>query len=117
MSTLKPHESRWQALLDVTLVPATAHLPAAVRAERRDVDARRALVCRIHGEFSEMRGLALTGEQAAKLFGLAPEIVSRILEQLTEARVLCQKSDGRFAFAIEASPGTVRKSGAFRWSA
>ena len=117
MSTRKPHDSSWQALLDVTLVPAAAHLPAAVRAERRDVDARRALVCRIYGEFSEMRGLSLTREQAARLFGLAPEIVSRILEQLTEARVLCQKSDARFAFPIEASPETIRKSSAIRWSA
>ena len=116
MSARKPHESRWQALLDITLVPAVAHLPEAVRAERRDVKARHALVCRIYGEFAEMRGLSLTLLQAARLFGLPPAIVSRILEQLTDAHVLCQTSDGQFALHLEeSSVRPVRKSSAFRW--
>ena len=103
MSARKPYESRWQALLDITLVPATAHLPSTVSAERRDVKARHALVYRIYGEFAEMQGLSLTREQAARLFGLPPPIVSRILEQLTEARVLCQTSDGRFGLRVDES--------------
>jgi hypothetical protein len=103
MSARKPHESRWQALLDITLVPVAAHLPSTVRAERRDVNARHALVNRICGEFAEMQGQWLTREQAARLFGLPPPIVSRILEQLTHARVLYQTSDGRFALRIDES--------------
>jgi hypothetical protein len=111
MSVRKPHESRWQAILDITLVPAAAHLPSTVRAERRDGKARHALVCRIYGEFAEMQGLSLKREQAARLFGLPPPVVSRILEQLTDAHVLCQRSDGRFALRVEESAvNTVRRS-------
>ena len=46
MSVNKPRESAWQA-----------HLPAVVRVERRDLEGRRALLCRIYSEFAEMRGL------------------------------------------------------------
>ena len=97
MTKRSPLESRWQALLDIRFVPAAAHLPATVPAERRDVAARHALVRRIHSEFEEMPGLLLTLHQAARLFGLRPDIVSRIFGRLTDARVLCQRSDGLFA--------------------
>jgi CRP-like cAMP-binding protein len=96
-----PLEPRWQAILDVALVPAVARLPAAVPVERRDTTARHALLCRIHSEFEEMRGLSLTRAQAAKMFGLPPEIASRILERLIDARVLRERSDGRFALRVE----------------
>jgi DNA-binding MarR family transcriptional regulator len=93
MAKRKPIESRWQALLNITLKPAVARLPAAVREERRDVAARHALLCRIHNEFEEMPGLSLTPRQAARLFGLPPDTVSRILERLTDARVLRKRHD------------------------
>jgi len=96
MAKRKPIESRWQALLNTTLKPAVARLPSAVRNERRDVAARHALLCRIHSEFEEMPGLSLTPRQAAKLFGLPPDIVSRILERLARARVLHKRRDGQF---------------------
>jgi hypothetical protein len=112
MTVRKPHESAWQALLDITFVPAAAHLPA-VRAERRDLRARHALVCRIYGEFAEMLGLSLTLEQAAKLFGLHFDVVSRILERLTDARVLCCRSDGQFALPVEES--SVKRISGFSW--
>jgi hypothetical protein len=94
-------DAKWQALLDIKLVPVAARLPAAVPAERRDVAARDALVRRIHSEFEEMPGLLLTARQAARFFGLRPDIVSRILARLLDARVLCQKRDGQFARRIE----------------
>jgi hypothetical protein len=97
----KPLESRWRAVLDIRLTPAVARLPASVPAERRNVAARHALVYRIHSEFQEMPGLSLTVGQAVKIFGLPPDIVSRILERLTEARVLRQRSDGQFALRVE----------------
>jgi DNA-binding IclR family transcriptional regulator len=103
MGKRKPLESRAPAIPDIKLVPAVARLPAAVPAERRDVAARHALLCRIHGEFEEMPGLSLTLGQAAKLFGLPPDIASRILERLTDARVLRQKGDGQFALYVEKS--------------
>ena len=99
----KPLESSWQAILDLTLVPVVARLPAAVRAERRDVAGRHALLCRIHSEFEEMPGLSLTTGQAARLFGLSPDIAFRILDRLTEAQVLRQSSDGQFALRMEES--------------
>ena len=97
----KPHESRWQALQKINLVPASAQLPEAVPAERRNVGARHALLCRIHGEFEEMRGLSVTPEQAARLFGLSPDITSRVLGQLTEAQILRRRNDGQFALRGE----------------
>jgi DNA-binding transcriptional ArsR family regulator len=65
------------------------------------VAARDALACRIHSEFEEMPGLLLTVRQAARLFGLRPDIVSRILTRLMEARVLSQRRDGQFARRLE----------------
>src|SRR5713101_1115326 len=99
----KPLESTWQTILDLTFVPAVAHLPEAVLTDRRDVAARHALLCRIHGEFAEMPGLSLTAGQAAKLFGLPPDIASRILGRLTDARVLRQSNGGQFALRVEES--------------
>ena len=54
----------------------------------------------IYGEFEEMPGLLLTLGQAARLFGLRPDIVARILARLTFAGVLCRRRDGQFASRI-----------------
>ena len=100
-STRKPREASWQAVLNMKFAPAAARLPARVGVERRDVAARHALLCRIHGEFEEMPGLLLTLEQAAKLFGVHRDIASRIFERLIDARVLCRKGDAQFALRVE----------------
>src|SRR5207247_11315111 len=84
----KPLESSWQAILDLTLVPVVARLPAAVRAERRDAEGRHALLCRVHSEFEEMPGLSLTTGRPARSFRLSPDIASPIVERLTAAQVL-----------------------------
>jgi DNA-binding IclR family transcriptional regulator len=84
-------------------VPAIARPPAAVPAERRDVAARNGLLLRIQCEFEEMPGLLLTLGQAARLFGLSPAIASRILERLSDACVLRQRSDGKFALRVDQS--------------
>ena len=96
-------ESRWQALLNITLVPAVVRLPPAVVDERRDLAGRCALLCRIHSEFEEMPGLSLTPDQASRLFGVPVEIISRILLRLSDARVLRRRSDGQFARLADAS--------------
>ena len=96
MAKEKPVVSRWQALLDIALIPAVAQLPAAVPIERRNVVARHALLCRVHREFEEMPGLSLTLDQAARMFGFHPDIIGRILGRLTDARVLRRRSDGQF---------------------
>jgi len=45
----------------------------------------------------------LTPRQAAKLFGLSPEVASRILDRLTDAQVLRQSNDGQFALRVQES--------------
>jgi hypothetical protein len=65
--------------------------------ERRNLVQRRALLDRIEGEFQEMGGLSVTTDQAARLFGLAPDIATRVLGQLTDAQVLRRRNDGQFA--------------------
>jgi hypothetical protein len=92
-------ESLWQKLANPVIPEVDG--PSAPPLERRDVGARHALLCRIHSEFEEMRGLSLTRRQAAKLFGLAPDVASRILDRLTDARVLCEKTAGQFALRAE----------------
>ena len=94
-------EPKWQAILDIPLVPAVARLPSQVPVERRDEAGRQELVCRISGEFHDMPGLSLTLAQAAKLFTLRADIASRILDRLSDARVLRKKRDGQFALRIE----------------
>jgi hypothetical protein len=94
-------EPKWQAVLDVPLVPAVARLPSQVLVERRDEATRQELVCRIRGEFHDMPGLSLTLAQAAKLFTLRADIASRILDRLSDARVLRKNRDGQFSLLIE----------------
>jgi hypothetical protein len=101
MITRKPLETSWQALPEIPLAPAVAHLPAAHPAERRDLTARQALLGRIRGEFEEMPGLSVTLDQAARLFGLPRDIASRILERLTEERVLYRRRNAQFARHFE----------------
>ena len=96
-------ESRWPGALDIPLVPAVAHLPATLPAERRNVAAREALVRRIHSEFQEMPGLSLTLVQATKLFGVSLDACSRILRRLIEERRLRLRSDGRYMLLTEQS--------------
>jgi hypothetical protein len=103
MARRHARESRRPGVLDITLVPAVAHLPATLPTERRNVAAREALVRRIHSEFEEMPGLSLTLVQAAKLFGVSLDAGARILLRLTEERRLQLRSDGRYMLLTEQS--------------
>ena len=60
-------------MLNIALVPAVAHLPSTVPVERRNAAGRERILIRIGAEFTEMPGLALTLEQATRLFGLSCE--------------------------------------------
>ena len=63
-----------------------------------------ALAVRVRGEFGEMPGLRLTVPQAARLFGVAPEVAHAVLDELRRASVLtCSSSRDVFA-----RRGTVR---------
>lgn len=51
-------------------------------------EAIRALALRVRGEYEEMPGLRLTVMQAARLFGVAPDVAHAVLEDLRRASVL-----------------------------
>jgi hypothetical protein len=101
MPNRQPLELAWEPRLDVKLVPAVARLSGAVRGERRNPIARQALVSRVYAEFREMPGLSLTLAQAARLFGLRPDIASRILHTLADERLLFRSRDDRFGLRAE----------------
>lgn len=54
------------------------------------------LAMRVRGEFTEMPGLRLTLNQAAKLFSLPPPIARDVFDELSEAAVLVY-SDGAYS--------------------
>lgn len=104
MREVAPSSNQATRLASVTPRPVAAgaqHLPSAVPqsstsphspaprsgsgpgfVERRNIAARRILTERIRDEFMEMPGTSLTLPQAARLFGLAPDICARILDDL-----------------------------------
>jgi hypothetical protein len=54
------------------------------------------LLHRIRGEFVEMPGLRLTGEQAARLWHLHPTRVTTLLRALVDANFLAHTADGAY---------------------
>ena len=66
------------------------------RPERRDLTKRHALVQRVQREFDEMPGTCLTLAQASRLFGLAPDVCRRILQELVAEGTLIQAGDLRY---------------------
>jgi hypothetical protein len=82
--------------LDNDLKPAVAHLRTTIPHERRNRVAREALLCRIRAEFEEMANLSVTLQQATKLFGISPDVTSRILQGLVKDGVLQETSEGRY---------------------
>ena len=89
-------ERRRMAIENVKLIAATARLPATIPTERRNPDAREALVRRIIGEFVEMPGLCLTSVQASRLFGIHRDVSARILEQLCHSEMLYVTTAGQY---------------------
>jgi hypothetical protein len=73
------------------------------RAERRDLNARKALLRRVGSEFEEMPGLSLTLVQATRLFGIPGDMCLRVLVQLVETGRLRLTNDGRFALRVGAT--------------
>jgi hypothetical protein len=56
-----------------------------------------ALALRVRGEYGEMPGLQLTVPQAARLFGVAPDVAHSVLEHLRYAAVLHYTDRGQYA--------------------
>jgi hypothetical protein len=54
------------------------------------------LAVRVHGEYREMPGLHLTVRQAARLFGVTPDVADDVLHELRRASILTRADDGAF---------------------
>jgi hypothetical protein len=57
------------------------------------------LALRVHGEYSEMPGLRLTVPQAARLFGVAPDVAHAVLDELRRASVLSCSDRGIYSLS------------------
>jgi len=58
-----------------------------------------ALAVRVQGEYQEMPGLHLTVLQAARLFGVAPEVAHAVLDDLYRASVLTRSERGMYSLS------------------
>ena len=61
------------------------------------VEGMAALTLRVRGEYVEMPGLRLTVPQAARLFGIAPDVAHAVLEILRQASVLTCSDLGKYS--------------------
>lgn len=66
-------------------------------------DALTSLAIRVRGEYREMPGLRLTMRQAARLFGVDPDVADAVLNELRRASILARSDDGVFALISEPS--------------
>jgi hypothetical protein len=64
--------------------------------ERRDVEMREALLNRFRCEIQHTPGLALTPEQASRLFGVPRDVCGRLLAHLAKQGAIYLRPDGRF---------------------
>ena len=56
-----------------------------------------ALALRVRGEYAEIPGLRLTVLQAARLFGVAPDVAHAVLDVLRRASVLTCSDQGTYS--------------------
>ncbi len=71
------------------------------RPERRDLAAREALLTKLRREFRHAPALALTPEQASRLFNVPRDMCGRLLASLAQEGVINVRPDGRFIAAIQ----------------
>lgn len=62
-------------------------------------DTIRVLAVRIRGEYEEMPGLHLTVLQAARLFGVAPDVAHAVLDDLRRASLLTCSDRGMYSLS------------------
>jgi hypothetical protein len=70
--------------------------PENLTVDRRDLAMRDALLNKLRSEIRHVPGLALTADQASRLFDVPPEICGRLLESLAQQGVIQLRPDGRF---------------------
>lgn len=64
--------------------------------DRRDTAMREALLNRLRSEIRHVPGLALTPDQASRLFQVPPDVCGRLLNSLAQQGVIQMRPDGRF---------------------
>lgn len=84
--------------LTTTAMPETSP-PDALNRRTATVEGMSALALRVRGEFAEMPGLRLTTPQAARLFGVAPDVARAVLDELRDASVLTCSNRGLYSLA------------------
>jgi hypothetical protein len=67
------------------------------RADRRNAEGRQLLVQRVTAEFHEMPCLRVTAAEAQRLFGLRPDVCTRLVNELIGCGVVRVDADGRYA--------------------
>ena len=82
-----------ERLLDEFDMPQHIHSQSD---DRRDIALRDALLARLRREIRHVPGLALTSEQASRLFDVPPDVCPRLLASLAELGVIHIRPDGRF---------------------
>ena len=70
--------------------------PDAQLDDRRDTAMREALLNRLRSEIRHVPGLALTPDQASRLFQVPPDVCGRLLTSLAQQGVIQMRPDGRF---------------------
>ena len=71
-------------------------LPETKTDDRRDVEMRDALLDRFRSEIQHIPGLALTPDQASRLFGVPRDVCGRLLAHLAQQGAIYLRPDGRF---------------------
>jgi hypothetical protein len=72
-----------------------------------------ALLARIRGEYREMPGLCLTASQAARLWGMAPDLCADVLRALVHEGALIRTRDIHYVAADTARAPRRRAPGAW----
>jgi hypothetical protein len=60
----------------------------------------KALLNKLHSEIQHVPGLALTSDQASRLFGIPRDVCRRLLANLVQESAIHMRPDGRFVKAI-----------------
>jgi DNA-binding GntR family transcriptional regulator len=68
--------------------------------KRRDVKMRQALLRKFQSEIQHLPGLALTPDQASRLFGIPRDVCRRLLANLAQESAIRVRPDGRFVGVI-----------------
>jgi hypothetical protein len=72
------------------------------QSERRDFDTREALLQKLREELRHVPGMALTPEQASRLFDVPRDVCGRLLASLAQQGAIYVRPDGRFVGMLAA---------------